>query len=189
MGMDLGRIIVLVKDILDFEEVRSWSSDIKANYKGKKTKINDLDKTALQAALDIKDEYDVEVVTLSAGGSQTRTALLEVLAMGADGAYMIKDDNLRTADQYTTSRILKAAIEKIGDYDLIICGELALDTLSSQMGARLATMLDLPLVSYVKELKMGEGTLEALSEYEDVDLRVEAPLPCVVSAVPGVRSC
>jgi electron transfer flavoprotein beta subunit len=183
----LGRIIVLVKDILDFEEIKNWSSDLKANYKGEKTKINDLDKNALQAALNIKEEHDVEVVTLSVGGIQTRTAMLEVLAMGADAAYIVNDDSLREADQYATSKVLQAAINKIGDYDLILCGELALDTLSSQMGPRLAAMLDIPLISYAKELKMGDGAVEALKEYEDIDECVEAPLPCLVSVVREIN--
>ena len=183
----MGKIIVLVKDILDFEEIKSWSSNITENYKGKKTKVNDLDKNALQVALDIKDEQDVEVVTISAGDDQTKTALLEVLAMGADEAYLVKDDSLRGADQYTISKILQVAVEKIGDYDLIICGELALDTMASQMGPRLAALLDIPLIPYVKELKLDGSQVEALKEYEDYDVRVSSSTPAVVSVIREVN--
>ena len=85
-----------------------------------------------------------------------------------DAAYIVNDDSLREAAQYATSKVLQAAIDKIGDYDLILCEELALDTLSSQRGSRLAAMLDIPLISYAKELKMGDSTVEALKEYEDI---------------------
>ncbi|MBW1858175.1 MAG: electron transfer flavoprotein subunit beta, partial [Deltaproteobacteria bacterium] len=183
----MGKIIVLVKDILDFEEIKSWSSNIKENYKGKKTKVNDLDKNALQAALDIKDEHDMEVVTLSAGDGQTKTALLEVLAMGADGAYLVNDASMRSADQYTLSTVLQAAIEKIGDYDLIICGELALDTMASQMGPRLAALLDIPLIPYVKELKLDGNEVEALKEYENFDVQVRCPKPSIASVIREVN--
>jgi len=183
----VGKIIVLVKDILDFEEIKSWSSNIKENYKGKKTKVNDLDKNALQAALDIKDEHDMEVVTLSAGDGQTKTALLEVLAMGADGAYLVNDASMRSADQYTLSTVLQAAIEKIGDYDLIICGELALDTMASQMGPRLAALLDIPLIPYVKELKLDGNEVEALKEYENFDVKVSCPKPSIASVIREVN--
>lgn len=183
----MGKIIVLVKDILDFEEIKTWSSNISENYKGKKTKINDLDKNALQAALDITDEHDMEVVTLSVGDAQTKTALLEVLAMGADGAYLVNDASMRGADQYIISTVLQAAIEKIGEYDLIICGELALDTMASQMAPRLAVLLDIPLIPYVKELKFVDNEIEALKEYEDFDVRVSSPKPSIVSVIREVN--
>lgn len=183
----MKRIIVLVKDILDTEEVKGWSNDLRVNYKGKKTKINDLDKNALQAALNIKEENNVEVVTLSVGGSQTKTAMLEPLAMGADCSYIVNDDRLREADQYIISKILTEAIRKIGEYDLILCGELALDTLSAQMGPRLSTLLNIPMVSYAKQIKIGDGIVEALREYEDIDDLVEAPLPCIISVIREIN--
>jgi len=183
----VGKIIVLVKDILDFEEIKFWSSNISANYKGKKTKINDLDKNALQAALDLKDEHDFEVITLSVGDNLTKTALLEVLAMGADEAYLVNDESMRSADQYTISKVLQAAIEKMGNYDLIICGELSLDTMASQIGVRLATLLDIPLLPYVKELKIVGDTVEALKEYEDFDEKVRSPVPSIVSVIREIN--
>jgi electron transfer flavoprotein beta subunit len=183
----LARIIVLLKDIVDLNEIKIDSSTREPKTEGVKRRISDLDKRALEAAIRLRESGVGEVLTLSMGSSKTRTAMLEALAIGADAAYIVNDEGLEGVDTTSTSIVLKSAIEKIGEYDLIVAGEMSLDSLSSQVGPRLAKLLDLPQVTYVKGMELGDGVLKAERDLEDVDEVVEVVLPAVVSVVREIN--
>jgi len=152
-----------------------------------KRRISDVDKRALEAAIRLKEKHGGDVVSLSLGGGKTRTAMLEALAMGADAAYIINDEALAGVDSLATSKVLKAAMDRVGDYDLVLCGEMTLDSLSAQVGPRLAELLDLPQVTYAKHLELVDGRLRAVKELEDVDEVVEVGLPSVVSVLREIN--
>ncbi|MGD2142649.1 MAG: electron transfer flavoprotein subunit beta/FixA family protein [Candidatus Bathyarchaeota archaeon] len=183
----MARIIVLLKDIVDLNEIKIDSSTREPKTEGVKRRISDLDKRALEAAIRLRESGVGEVLTLSMGSSKTRTAMLEALAIGADAAYIVNDEGLEGVDTTSTSIVLKSAIEKIGEYDLIVAGEMSLDSLSSQVGPRLAKLLDLPQVTYVKGMELGDGVLKAERDLEDVDEVVEVVLPAVVSVVREIN--
>jgi len=183
----LARIVVLLKDIVDLTEMKVDPETRQPITEGVKRRISDLDKRALEAALKLKESGEGEVIVLSMGGSGTRKALLGALAMGADAAYIINDEGLAGVDSLATSKVLKAAVEKIGDYDLIIGGEMTLDSLSAQVIPRLAELLGLPQVTYVKEIELGDGTLRAVRDLEGVDEVVEVGLPAVVAVVREIN--
>ncbi len=183
----MARIIVLLKDIVDLTEMKVDPETREPKTEGVKRRISEVDKRALEAAIKLKESGEGEVIALSMGGSGTRTTLLAALAMGADAAYIIIDEALAGVDSLATSKVLKAAVDKIGDYDLILGGEMALDSLSAQVIPRLAELLGLPQVTYVKEIELGEGTLQAVRDLEDVDEVVEVGLPAVVAVVREVN--
>jgi electron transfer flavoprotein beta subunit len=183
----LARIIVLLKDIVDLNEMKIDPETRQPKTEGVKRRISELDKRALEAAIKLKEYGGGEVLALSMGGSRTRTALLEALAMGADAAYIVNDEALAGVDALATSKVLKAAVEKIEGYDLIIGGEMTLDSLSAQVAPRLAELLDLPQVTYVREMELGEGALRAVRDLEDGDEVVEVALPVVVAVVREVN--
>ena len=180
------RIIVLVKDIVDLAELKIDPSTRSPKIEVVKRKMSDVDKRALEASIKLKEDYGGEVITLSMGGEKTKTAMLEALAMGADEAHIVNDD-FTGVDTRGTSKILAAAIEKIGDFDLILCGEMTLDSLSAQVGPRLAELLDLPQVTYARHLELKDGQLRAERDLEDVDEVVEVDLPVVVSVVREIN--
>lgn len=181
------RQLVLLKDIPDLTEITIDSESRRPKTEGVKTKISDLDKRALEAAIQAKGKVGGEVTVLSMGNEKTKTALLEALAMGADSAYIIIEPEIKGIDTNATSKVLEKAIRMIGEYDIIISGEMTLDSLSSQIGPRLAELLDLPQVTYVKEFELSEGSVKAVRDLETVDEVVEAPLPAVVTVVREIN--
>ncbi len=183
----MARIIVLLKDIVDLTEMKVDPETRQPRTEGVKRRISEVDKRALETAIKLKESCGGEVIALSMGGSGTRTALLAALARGADAAYIINDEALAGVDALATSKVLKAAVEKIGDYDLIIGGEMTLDSLSAQVIPRLAELLGLPQVTYVKEIELGEEALRAVRDLEDVDEVVEVGLPAVVAVVREIN--
>lgn len=183
----MTRMIVLLKDIIDLNEMKIDPATRQPRTEGVKRRISELDERALEAALQLKEKGGGEIVALSMGGGKTRTALLKALAMGADSAFIVNDDGLAGVDALSTSKVLKAALEKIGGYDLILSGEMTLDSLSAQVGPRLAELLDLPQVTYVKRIEIVDGMVRAERDLEDVDEVVEVGMPAVVSVVREVN--
>jgi electron transfer flavoprotein beta subunit len=179
--------MVLLKDIPDLTEITIDSETRRPKTEGIKRKISDLDKRALEAAIQTKDKISGEVVVLSMGDEKTKTALLEALAMGADSAYIVIEPELKKVDTNATSKVLEAAIRKIGEYDVIISGEMTLDSLSSQIGPRLAELLDYPQVTYVKKYELSDGSVKAERDLETLDEVVEASLPAVITVVREIN--
>jgi electron transfer flavoprotein beta subunit len=181
------RQIVLLKVIPDLTEIKIDRETRKPSIEGVKRKISEVDKRALEAAIRLKEKAGGEVIALSQGGEKTQTALLEALAMGADKSYVIYDPELSDIDPNATSLILKAAVELIGGFDLILAGEMSLDGMNSQVGPRIAELLDLPQVTYIKELIFYDGVLKAVRDLDTFDEVVEVPFPAVLSVIREIN--
>lgn len=183
----MTRIAVLVKDIPDLNEVRIDPSTRRPQAEAAKRRLNDLDKRALEAAIRMKETGGAEVITVSLGDGRTKTSVLEALAMGADAAYILSDPVFKGLDANATSRVLGSAIGKVGAVDVIVAGELALDGMGSQVGPRVAELLGVPQVTYVKELRLEAGKYRAVRDLEDVDEVVEVEPPFLVTVVREVN--
>jgi len=183
----LARIVVLLKDIVDLNELKMDPSTRQPRVEGVKRKISDLDKRALEEAIRLKEKLGWEVAALSVGDEKTRGVMLEALAMGADAAYIVNDAALARIDSLATSKVLKAALEKMGRFDLILCGEMSLDSLSAQIGPRLAELMGLPQATYARQIELVDGKVRVVRDLEDIDEVVEAELPAVVSVVREIN--
>lgn len=179
--------IVLLKDIPVLTEIKLDSETRAPMVEGVKRRISEVDKRALEAAIQLKESAGGEIVVVSMGDDKTKTALLEALAMGADAAYIINEPGLKGIDTNATSKVLEAAIRHIEGYDLILTGEMTLDSLSSQMGPRIAELLDHPQVTYVKKIELVENGVRLVRDLEDVDEVVEVSTPVVVSVVREIN--
>ncbi len=183
----MTRIIVLIKDIPDLNEMKIDTSTRRPLVGVTKRRLNDLDKRALEAAIKMKESGGAEVITVSMGDEKTRTSILEALAMGADAAYLIADPKLGALDANATSHVLAAALRKSGSFDVIIAGELSLEGMGSQVGPRVSELLSIPLVTYAKELKFEAGKFIATRDLEEIDEIVEAEPPFLISVVREVN--
>jgi len=105
--------------------------------------------------------------------------------MGADQAFLLTDAAFAEADAAAAALILGRAIEKIGDYDLILTGQRTLDTGASQIGPRLAEYLGLPQVLGVREVSdLSDGKLRAKRNWKEGYAEVEVGLPALLSVAP-----
>jgi electron transfer flavoprotein beta subunit len=151
-------------------------------------KISDFDKNALEEAVRVKEKNaGVEVVTVTVASEEAKTVLREALAMGADKAYVVFEPSLQNVDTLGTAHILVETIKKIGEYDLVLCGESSLDSFSGLVGSRVGELLSLPQVTSVRKLSVegdavvGERTLE-----ESVET-VKAKLPALVTVTREIN--
>lgn len=126
---------------------------------------NPFDLNALEAGVRLKEGSGGKVTVVSMGPPQAESALRDALARGADKAILLTDRRFGGADTLATSYTLASAIKKIGDFDLVICGEKTVDGDTGQVGPEVAELLGIPHVAYVSEIKEHwKGGLVTVSE-------------------------
>lgn len=180
-------IVVCMKQVPDTTEVKIDPVTGTLIREGIPSIINPDDKSGLEAALVLKDEIGARVTVLSMGPPQADLALREALAMGADEAVLLSDRAFGGADTWATSTTLAAALRKLG-YDLIICGRQAIDGDTAQVGPQIAEHLNLPQVSYVKELELAGDALVVKRVFEDGYQRIKIQMPCLLTTLKDMNS-
>jgi electron transfer flavoprotein beta subunit len=178
-------IIVCMKQIVDLEKIRIKPDTHEPVLEGVPVKFGDFDKNALEEAVRIKEKLtDVKITAVAIGSPKLKDTIKEALAIGADEAVILTDPALGGSDEMGTSRTLARVIRKIGEFDLILLGEGSTDDHSGQVPSRLAELLGLPQVTYVRELQVLEGhRIRAARDLEDALEVVEAGLPAIVSVM------
>ncbi|MGE4358114.1 MAG: electron transfer flavoprotein subunit beta, partial [Candidatus Omnitrophota bacterium] len=195
-------IIVCIKQVPDTTEVKIDPQTNTLIREGVASIINPFDMYAIEEGIRLKEKYGGKVTVISMGPPQAEEALREAISLGCDEAILITDRAFAGSDTWATSYTLAKAIEKIGDFDLIICGKQAIDGDTAQVGPGISAHLDIPQVTYVKkieEIKIGEpqsditgGTsnqiimrVERMVE-EGYEV-IEVPLPCLITVVKEIN--
>jgi electron transfer flavoprotein beta subunit len=177
----LKRIIVCLKQAVDVSQLKVDPATRQLMTASAPRKMSDFDKNALEEAIRIKEKVgDVEIFTLTVTAEDVKAVLREALAMGADKAYAVNDASFKDVDTLGTARILAEAIKKIGEFNLILCGETSLDSFSGLVGSRLAELLNLPQMSSVRKLSVEGDAVVAERVLEDAVETVKANLPALI---------
>ena len=114
--------------------------------------VNPLDKNAIEIALQLKEKAEVGITILSMGPPEAGSIVKECLALGADRGILLSDPAFGGADTFATAFTLAKGIEKIGACDVILCGMASSDGSTEWVGPQIATFLNLPVVTMVKEI-------------------------------------
>ncbi|MFQ5838074.1 MAG: electron transfer flavoprotein subunit beta/FixA family protein [Thermoplasmata archaeon] len=178
-------IVVCIKVVPKPEEVTLDPETKTLDRARAENVLNPPDKNALEVALELKDTYGGTVTLVSMGPPLFKEYLELCLGMGADAAVLLSDRAFAGADTYPTSLTLAKAIERLGRYDLVICGEESADSSTGQVPPGLAEWLDLPQITFVDEVRVeGDRVIarRALGASFEV---LSAEMPAVVSVVVG----
>lgn len=143
------------------------------------------DRCALEAALWIKEAVGAEVVALPRTFLPDDDILRQALAIGADRAVYIAGTPTALPDDGLMVRVLLAAIERLDGADLILTGATTLDTGQGQLGPRLAEALGWPQIVGAWTAEVADGSVRAVRQDGGGYVGVEAPIPAVVTFVPG----
>jgi electron transfer flavoprotein beta subunit len=179
------KIAVCVKQVPD-SAAKLVAVDGKPNWGDSPLVINPWDEYAVEAALQQAEAHNGSVTAISIGGENAKEALKHALAMGASDAILISDDSLTQMDSQVTSRVLAAAIKKLGDVDLAFLGRQAIDTdtgLTTAQTARLLGWPALTLVAVINAVDPAAHTIQVQRSAEEGRLIVSARLPAVLSIV------
>jgi electron transfer flavoprotein beta subunit len=190
--LDFGRrrenmkIAVLMKQTFDTAAIISLDASGQIEREGVNLIINPYDEFAVEEALRLKEKHGGEVTVISLGAPETQDALLQALAMGADKAVLITDENLTGIDEYTTAYVLSRVLGTL-EFDLLLAGWRAVDDGSAQVAVRVAELLDLPQINVVTKLAVEDGKAVATRDIEGGSEVVEVPLPALVTAQKGLN--
>jgi len=177
------KIVVCVKQVPDTAATMSVDSGV-ISWGDAPLIINPWDEFAVEAALNLAADHGGEVIALCLGKEGETEAIKHALAMGADSAVMVSDPALMGSDNVAASKVLAAAITKIGDVDLVLFGQQSVDTDTGLLPVQAARFLKWPsltLVSKFEKISLDEKKLQVLRSMEEAGQIVESSLPAVVS--------
>lgn len=182
MSRTMPDIVVCVKQTVDVYQLKPHPETLAPQLSQAQWKNSDFDLNAVEEAVRIKEKSGGKVVVVSVGPEVKQLLVRECLAMGADEAYILSDPSLAQADGGATAKALAAVIKTASPkWDMILCGEASLDQNAYQTGPRLAEMFNVPHVSYVNKLEVGDRVLKAWRAVEDGVEVVSCSLPAVVT--------
>lgn len=179
-------IYVLLKRTFDTEEKITLANG-KINEEGAEFIINPYDEYAVEEAIVLRDAHGGEVTVISVGNEESEKQLRTALAMGADKAVLINiEDDIEEGDQYTTSKII-AEYLKDKDADIIIAGNVAIDSGSGQVGPRVAEILNIPYITTITKLTVDGTSVSVVRDVEGDSEVIETSLPLLVTAQQGLN--
>ncbi len=179
-------IIVCVKQVMDPE---TPASAFRIDPGGRRVVpaqgippvVNGFDENAVEAALRIKEAAGGSITVLSVGERFVMDVMKKPLSMGADQMFLVQDEAVADLDAFATARVLAAAIQKIGGFDLILCGRQASDWDNAHVPLGVAEMLGLPCITLAQKVEVVDGGVSVERALTDGYEVVEASLPALVT--------
>jgi electron transfer flavoprotein beta subunit len=182
------RYVVCLKVTPKVDQIRFDEVKKAVVREGVENEINDADKNAIEAALQLKDKHGGSVTVMTMGPPSFDPFLKLAVAMGADEAILLSDRSFAGADTYATSRVLAAALKKIPQYDLVLCGEASSDGSTEQVPASIAEWLGIPRVTYTVGIDIKDSKLVSKRSVQGGFEVVVTGLPALVSVELGCNS-
>ncbi len=183
------KIVVCVKQVPEITDVKVNPATGTLIREGITSILNPFCEYALDHAAHLKTESpDIEIVAITMGPPQAKSALLRCLELGADRAVLISDRKFAGADTWATALTLSAAVRAaVPDFSLIMMGKQAIDGDTAQVGPEVAEILGLPQITYGVEVQLtpNKKRIRVKRETESGYEVLEARLPAMVSAAKG----
>lgn len=178
-------ILVFIKEVPDDSVAVSVQGD-RAAISDITPVVNAFDTYSLEMAVRLKEaNEESQVVVVSIGNEEVKNSLKNCLAVGADKAYLVKNDDYRKLDAKAITEILMGAKEKLeaelGAFDVICFGKETTDAEASQVGVYFANKSDLGVVTSVIAMEKDDDKLVTKQEIDGGYRLVETILPSVVT--------
>lgn len=180
-------IVVAVKVVPDDEDIKV-DGDRKLDYSNASPRVNAYDLNAIEAAARLASECQARLYAVVVGtpSSLDGKVTKNILARGVDELVVAADDGFAGLDAHATAQALSAAIGKVGEVDLVICGDGSADLYAQQVDVQVAVALGFPVVTSVGALAMEDGKFVAERLLETEREIVEVSSPAVISVVPDI---
>jgi electron transfer flavoprotein beta subunit len=126
-----------------------------------------------------------EVVVLTLGPAEAEEQLRDCMAIGADRGILLKTSE--EWDAQSTAAAIVDAIRAEDPFDLILFGNESADAAGFQVGIRVAHALGLPVVTGLKKIEVGEGSVRCERDVGGARDVYEATLPAVLTVLEGLN--
>jgi electron transfer flavoprotein beta subunit len=165
------KILVAVKQVAVLAEEFALDDAGTVPPDALRLRLNELDAHSVEAALILNEGGSGEVVAATVGDRQAEQALRSCLAMGADRALRVWGKELDGLDTIAVAAAL-AALARVEQPDLILCGAQSSDAANAATGVALAGLLDLPRVAVVTAIERDGDRLVVQRELDGGALEV-----------------
>lgn len=174
-------ILVCAKQVPSSGEVRLDPDTGTIIRDGCEAVINPFDSHALEAALCLRERLGGTVSVLSMGIPACADMLRDCVARGADQTLLLTDRAFAGADTLATSYALSLGVSALGGFDLILCGRMAVDGDTAQIGPELSERLGIPCVCDVFAIEPQQDALVVRHETDEGAEQVRVPLPALLT--------
>jgi electron transfer flavoprotein beta subunit len=176
------KIVVLVKEVPDTYGDRKLDLETGiADRAASEPALDEIGGRALEVALSHADKHDdTEVIVMSMAPESAQATIRKGLAMGAGRAVHVVDEQLQAADLGLTAEALAAALRRTG-FDLVVTGDQSTDGSGGVLPAMLAEVLDVPQITNLNSVQIGETDVAGERAVDGGTARVRAELPAVIS--------
>ena len=179
--------IVCVTSVPDTASVIKIGPDGKnIEETGIKWIVSPFDEYALEEALQLTEAKGGEVTAVTYGPARSEAALRDCLARGAHKAVHVIGGETTLGDSFTIAKVLAKALDG-REYDLVLCGNMGVGTDCSQVGPMLAELLDIPHVTSITKLEVGDASLSAGRDVEGGQEQVECSMPALITCQKGLN--
>lgn len=180
-------IVVLVKKVPETASVIQIA-DVGNSIKDENLKwvMNPYDENAVEEALKLREAHGGKVTVLSLGPKNTEEVIRTSLAMGADEGVRIDNAELSGMDSLSTAKALAAALRQI-PYDLVISGTRGVDYDHYQTAPAVAELLDVPQITQVISVAVGDGKVTCGQVVEGGVIEIESSLPALLTTQRGLN--
>jgi electron transfer flavoprotein beta subunit len=178
-------IIVCAKQVVDISEMKVDEKTNTPILTGLEKKVNEIDKNAVEEAIKIKEAQGGKITVITIGEPDAKERIKELLAMGADEGVLIPAPE--HYDYTILTGLLKTAIEKIGDYDLILCGEASTDMFSGQVGPMLAGLLNVPQITYAQKITAEASSVNAERNLGESVVSMKSSYPVLITVTKEIN--
>lgn len=174
-------IIVCIKQVPDSTRVKVDPKTGTLIRAGVPSILNPYDHYALEKALAIKAKTGAKVTVLSMGPAQAVAVLRLALALGADEGVLLSSRAFAGSDTWATSYALAMAIRQIGSFDMILCGQMAIDGDTAQTGPGIAFHLGIPQITFCESVDSDGSHAVVKKLIEGGHQILEADLPVLIT--------
>lgn len=154
------------------------------------TVVNPWDEYALEEAILQAKNAGGKSTVVAIGPEMHNDALKHSLAMGLDEALRLDDPTLDPTNALAYASAAAAAVNKMGDVDLVICGKESVDVGTDQHTYMTARKLGWTMLSYVSkilEVDYNAKTIKVEKMLEQGKQVITSKLPAVISVMKGIN--
>jgi electron transfer flavoprotein beta subunit len=174
------KVLVAVKRVVDYNvKIRVKADGSGVELANVKMSMNPFDEIGVEEAVRLKEAGKAtEVIAVSIGPAQSQETLRTALAMGADRAILVKNDDY--VEPLAVAKILKGIVDAEKP-EIVILGKQAIDDDANQTGQMLAALLGWPQATACSKLEPGSGEATITREIDGGLQTLKVKMPLIVT--------
>lgn len=191
------KIITCFKVVPDEQDIELKDNG-ELSFERAKLTISNYDLNSIEAGAQLAEKGSHELIGVSVGGAKINESKLKknALSRGLTSLFMLADEKLSNLDTHQTAKLLKIMVEKIADWDLVLCGEGSSDLYAQQVGVQLGELLGATVINSVSKITEENGKIIVERTLENETEVIEVELPAVLSVtsfinlprIPGMKN-